>query len=130
MQGMGLPDGVREYLLAAGAIEAEIDRVKDDDALFTPAGDVWRDIKWMPIEDVAAITGVSDEDVERYRLLVGLTSRDNLVREWTVSGLETYRVAASLVGDQWPASFSGHGWLRCHGDARPPCRHGQEAEDI
>ena len=99
---MELPNGVREHLLAAGASEDEIDRVMDDDALFTLAGDVVRrrDIEWMPIEDVAATAGVSVEDVERYRLLVGLPARDNLVPEWTIYGLESYGVAASLVGDE------------------------------
>jgi hypothetical protein len=103
---MQLPDGVHEYLLAAGASQEEIDRVTDDDALFT-LGDVVRrrDITWMPIEDVAAISGVSVEDVERYRLPVGLPARDNLVPEWTVSGLETYRVASSLVGEEVARSY-------------------------
>ncbi len=100
--GMELPDGVREHLLAAGANEEEIDRVMDNDALFTLAGDVVRrrDIEWMPIEDVAATAGVSIEEVERYRLLIGLPARDNLVPEWTIYGLESYRVAASLIGDE------------------------------
>ena len=102
MPGLELPDGVREYLLAAGASEEEIDRVIDDDALFTLAGDLVRrrDIEWIPIEDVAATAGVSVEDVERYRLLIGLPGRDNLIPEWTVYGLESYRTAASLVGDE------------------------------
>jgi hypothetical protein len=105
--GMELPDGVRDHLLAAGASEDEIDRVMDDDALFTLAGDVVRrrDIEWMPIEDVAATAGVSVEDVERYRLLVGLPARDNLVPEWTIYGLESHRVAASLVGDEVARAF-------------------------
>lgn len=101
MAGGELPVGVRQYLLAAGASEEEIDRVSDEDALFTLAGDLVRrrDIAWMPIEDVAAAAGVSIEDVERYRLLVGLPARESLVPEWTVYGLESYRVAASLIGD-------------------------------
>ena len=76
---MELPDGVREYLLAAGASEDEIDRVMDADALFTLAGDVVRrrDIEWVPIEDVAATAGVSVEDVDRYRLLLGLPAARN-----------------------------------------------------
>ena len=99
---MELPDGVREHLLAAGANEEEIDRVMDNDALFTLAGDLVRrrDIEWMPIEDVATTAGVSVEEVERYRLLIGLPARDNLVPEWTIYGLESYRVAASLIGDE------------------------------
>jgi adenylate cyclase len=102
MPDMELPDGVREYLLAAGASEDEIDRVVDDDALFTLAGDIVRrrDIEWIRIEDVAATAGVSVEEVERYRLLVGLPARDNLIPEWTIYGLESYRVAASLIGDE------------------------------
>jgi len=104
---MQLPDGVREHLLAAGASEEEIDRVMDDDALFTLAGDVVRrrDIELMPIEDVAATSGVSLEEVERYRLLVGLPARNNLIPKWTVDGIETYRVAASLVGDDVTRAF-------------------------
>ena len=104
---MELPDGVRDYLFAAGASEDEIDRVVDADALFTLAGDVVRrrDIEWVPIEDVAATAGVSVEDVERYRLLVGLPAREKFIPEWTSYGLESYRVAASLVGDEVTRSW-------------------------
>ncbi len=104
-----MPAGGREYLLAAGASEEESDRGIDDDALFTLAGDVVRrgDIEWMPIEVVAASAGVSVEEVERYRLLVGLPSRGNFVPEWTIYGLESYRVAASLIGDE-----VARGWFR------------------
>ena len=104
---MELPDGVREYLLAAGASEDEIDRVMDADALFTLAGDVVRrrDIEWVPIEDVAATAGVSVEDVDRYRLLLGLPAREKLIPEWTSYGLESYRVAALLVGDEVTRSW-------------------------
>jgi adenylate cyclase len=100
---MELPDGVREYLLAAGASEEEIDRVMDDDALFTLEGDIVRrrDIKWVPIEDVAATAGVAVEEVERYRLLVGLPARENLVPEWTSYGLESYRVVGEDVTRAW-----------------------------
>ncbi len=102
MPGNELPEGVREHLLAAGASEEEIDRVMDNDALLTLAGDLVRrrDIEWIPIEDIASTAGVSVEDVERYRLLVGLPARGNLLPEWTIYGLESYRVAASLVGDE------------------------------
>ena len=104
---MELPDGVREYLFAAGASEEEIDRVMDDDALFTLTGDVIRrrDIEWMPIEDVASTTGVSVEDVERYRLLVGLPARENVVPEWTVYDLESYRLVTAFLGEEVARAF-------------------------
>ncbi len=91
MPGTDLPDDVREYLLAVGANEVKIDRVMDDDAFLALAGDLVRrrDIEWMPIEDV-----------ERYRLLVGLAGRDNLVPEWAAYGFESYRIVASLIGDE------------------------------
>lgn len=97
-----LPDGVREQLLAAGATDDEINRVTDDEALFTLAGDIVRrrGIEWMTMEEVAAATGVSLEEVERFRLLVGLPASDSLVPEWTVSDLESYRVAAAYTGEE------------------------------
>jgi len=101
MSSMGLPDGVRERLLAAGANEDEIDRAGDDEALFTLAGDLVRrrDIAWMAIESVAAAAGTSVEEVERYCLLVGLPAREDMVPAWTVVGLESYGVAAAYAGD-------------------------------
>lgn len=117
MPGNELPEGVREHLLAAGASEEEIDRVMDNDALLTLAGDLVRrrDIEWIPIEDIASTAGVSVEDVERYRLLVGLPARGNLLPEWTIYGLESYRVAASLVGDEVTHRVvSGSRRLSCH----------------
>jgi adenylate cyclase len=99
---MELPEDVREHLLNAGATADEVDRVADKEAVFNLAGEVVRrrDIEWMPIEDVAATAGVSVEDVDRYRLLVGLPGGEQLVPAWTVDGIETYRVAASMVGDE------------------------------
>ena len=101
--GLELPDGVREYLLAAGASEEEIDRVMDDDALFTLAGDLVRrrDIEWIPIENVAATAGVSVEDVERYRPSSAFLATTTSYPRWTVcSRSGSYRTAASLVGDE------------------------------
>ena len=94
--------------MGCGASEEEIDRVMDDDALFALEGDIVRrrDIRWAPMEDVAAIAGVSVEEVERYRLLVGLPARERLVPEWTRHGIESYRVAASLVGEEVTAPGS------------------------
>lgn len=97
-----MPDDVREYLLDAGATEEEIDRVTNDDALFTLTGDVIRrrDIKWLPMEDVAATARVSIEDVKRYLLLVGLPAGDNLVPDWTLYGLESYQLVVSFLGEE------------------------------
>ncbi len=107
MAEMELPDDVREYLLDAGATEEEIDRVMDDDALLTLAGDVIRrrDIKWLPIEEVAAIARASVEEVERYLLLVGLPAGDDLVPEWTLYGLESYQMVVSFLGDEVARTF-------------------------
>jgi adenylate cyclase len=104
---MDLPDDVREYLLNAGATEEEIDRVMDDDALFTLAGDVIRrrDIKWLPIEEVASIARTSVEEVERYLLLVGLPAGGDLVPEWTLYGLESYQIVVSFLGDEVARTF-------------------------
>ncbi len=104
---MDLPHGVRQHLLAAGANENEIDRIADLDALFTLAGDLVRrrDIEWMTTNDVAATADSSVEDVERFRLLVGLPTHDILMPGLTVYGLESYRVAASLVGEASAREF-------------------------
>lgn len=103
----GLPDEVRQYLLSAGANDDEIDRVADDDALFKLSGDIARrrDIEWMTIEEVAAGAGVSVEDVERYRLLVGLPAGDDLVPRWTLFGLETYAVGVAIAGEERSREF-------------------------
>lgn len=54
----------------------------------------------MTIESVAEAARVSVDEVKRYRLLVGLPAHEELMPDWTVFDLESYRVAATIVGDQ------------------------------
>jgi class 3 adenylate cyclase len=92
---------VRGYLLRSGASVEEIERATDDDALYGLAGDLVRrrGIEWMTVEDVATAAGVAVEDVERYRLLVGLSPGETMLPAWTVTGIGSYRLAASFAGE-------------------------------
>ena len=53
----------------------------------------------MTTDEIATAAGSSVEEVERFRLLVGLPTHDILMPGLTVYSLESYRVAASLMGE-------------------------------
>jgi class 3 adenylate cyclase len=102
-----LPEAVRRRLRATGASEGDIRQVSNEDDLFALIGDLVRrkDIEWMSIEEVANVASVSVEEIERYRLLVGLPSGESPVPAWTATGVDSFRVAASLAGEDGARDF-------------------------